>query len=119
MGGWMSLKSGIQQSKSIQFFHRKIASPCQNAVKDGGNVSIGEKENVFANPVHGKGRLSIHDLIVKRHKKFGTAQRTSRMAGVYFVYLSQNIPPDLNGQLFECFVICHNVFLFSLSKVRF
>src|SRR5690554_2537780 len=115
----MSLKSGIQQSKSVQFFYWKIACPCQNTVKDGRNVSIGEKENVLANPVHGKGRLSVHDFIVKRHKKFGTAQRTSRMAGIHFVYLSQNIPSDLNDQLFECFVICHNVFLFSLSKVRF
>ncbi len=59
--------------ESAQLIDRKITGPGQHAVPHGGDVTIGQEEEILAFPFHGEGAFVMEDVKVQGDHKFGAS----------------------------------------------
>ncbi len=102
MGGGVTLQAAVQFAESSQLRHREVSGTGEGAVEDGGNMSVGQEKQVLVFTVHFEGHgLVLHNLEIQGRKVVSTTERTARVAALYGMYHSNDVPPDLGGYIFQ------------------
>jgi hypothetical protein len=100
MGGGMALQTGIEFAEAGKLFYVEIAGAGQRRIKNGGNMTIAEKEEIFIFAIHVEGGIMLHDLKIQGGEKVGTAQGTPGMTAGSPMDHSDDIPSDLGCNCF-------------------